>query len=84
MELVAEQGTGMAEKSIVVLSSLAAIEEGKMAIVENGGIPALVKVIEDGSVKGKEFAVLTLLQLCGESVRNGGLQPRTGCAVRRR
>lgn len=76
--MVAEQGTGMAEKAMVVLSSLAAIEEGREAIVEEGGIPALVEAIEDGSVKGKEFAVLTLLQLCADSVRNRGLLVREG------
>ncbi|KAJ9562895.1 hypothetical protein OSB04_008055 [Centaurea solstitialis] len=67
---------GMAEKAMVVLSSLAAVEEGRTAIVEEGGIPALVEVIEDGvSVKGKEFAVVTLLQLCEgvSSSRNRGL-----------
>ncbi|GMQ05671.1 hypothetical protein CsSME_00050606 [Camellia sinensis var. sinensis] len=63
----------MAEKAMVVMSSLAAVAEGKEAIVEEGGIAALVEVIEDGSPKGKEFAVMTLLQLCGESVRNRGL-----------
>ncbi|KAI3718616.1 hypothetical protein L6452_19495 [Arctium lappa] len=72
-----EQGAvGMAEKAMVVLSSLAAVEEGRTAIVEEGGIPALVEVIEDGaSVKGKEFAVVTLLQLCEgvSSARNRGL-----------
>lgn len=78
VELVAEQGTGMAEKAMVVLSSLAAIEEGKEAIVEEGGIAALVEAIEDGSVKGKEFAVLTLLQLCADCVRNRGLLVREG------
>ncbi|XP_059663421.1 U-box domain-containing protein 4 [Cornus florida] len=78
VELVAEQGTGMAEKAMVVLSSLAAIHEGRAAIVEEGGIPALVEAIEDGSVKGKEFAVLTLLQLCADSVRNRGLLVREG------
>ena len=57
----------------MLLSSLAGIQEGKDAIVEEGGIAALVEAIEDGSVKGKEFAVLTLLQLCVESVRNQGL-----------
>ncbi|XP_010542193.1 PREDICTED: LOW QUALITY PROTEIN: U-box domain-containing protein 4 [Tarenaya hassleriana] len=62
VELVAEQGTGMAEKAMVVLSSLAAIEEGTEAIVE----------------EGKEFAVLTLLQLCADSVRNRGLLVREG------
>ncbi|KAG8649152.1 U-box domain-containing protein 4 [Manihot esculenta] len=76
--MVVEQGTGMAEKAMVVLSSLAAIEEGREAIVEEGGIPALVEAIEDGSVKGKEFAVLTLLQLCADSVRNRGLLVREG------
>lgn len=67
---------GMAEKAMVVLSSLAAVEDGKTAIVEEGGIPALVEVIEDGvSVRGKEFAVVTLLQLCEgvNAARNRGL-----------
>ncbi|TYK08307.1 U-box domain-containing protein 3-like [Cucumis melo var. makuwa] len=57
----------------MLLSSLAGIQEGKDAIVEEGGIAALVEAIEDGLVKGKEFAVLTLLQLCVESVRDPGL-----------
>ncbi|KAI4296012.1 hypothetical protein L6164_036002 [Bauhinia variegata] len=78
VDLVAEQGTGMAEKAMVVLNSLAGIQEGKDAIVEEGGIAALVEAIEDGSVKGKEFAVLTLLQLCSDSVRNRGLLVREG------
>ncbi|XP_008461972.2 tetraspanin-8-like [Cucumis melo] len=56
----------------------AGIQEGKDAIVEEGGIAALVEAIEDGSVKGKEFAVLTLLQLCVESVRNRGLLVNEG------
>ncbi|KAK2451601.1 U-box domain-containing protein [Trifolium repens] len=68
----------MMEKAMVVLNSLAGIEEGKDAIVEEGGIAALVEAIEDGSVKGKEFAVLTLLHLCAESVSNRGLLVREG------
>ncbi|CAI9279959.1 U-box domain-containing protein 4 [Lactuca sativa] len=76
-EAAEEQGAvGMAEKAMVVMSSLAAVEEGKIAIVEEGGIPALVEVIEDStSVKGKEFAVVTLLQLCEgvNSARNRAL-----------
>lgn len=76
--LVAEQGTGMAEKAMVVLSSLAGIEEGRKAIVEESGIAVLVEAIEDGSLKGKEFAVVTLLQLCADSVRNRGLLVREG------
>lgn len=78
VEMVAEQGTGMSEKAMVILNSLAAIPEGKEAIVDEGGIAALVEAIEDGSVKGKEFAVLTLLQLCADSVRNRGLLVREG------
>ncbi|KAJ0438564.1 putative armadillo-like helical protein [Helianthus annuus] len=67
-----EQGAvGMAEKALVVLCCVAGVDEGKTAIVEEGGIQALVEVIEDGaSVKAKEFSVVTLLQLC-EGV-NGG------------
>ncbi|CAA0815418.1 ARM repeat superfamily protein [Striga hermonthica] len=76
--LVGEQGTGLAEKAMVVLSSLAGIEMGREAVVEEGGIVALVEAIEDGSEKGKEFAVLTLLQLCAESVTNRGLFIREG------
>ncbi|CAA3019045.1 U-box domain-containing 4-like [Olea europaea subsp. europaea] len=76
--LVGEQGTGLSEKAMVVLSSLAAVEMGREAITEEGGIAALVEAIEDGSNKGKEFAVLTLLLLCRESVRNRGLLVREG------
>ncbi|KAK6917842.1 Armadillo [Dillenia turbinata] len=78
VEMVAEQGSGLAEKAMVVLSSLAGIVEGREAIVQESGIPVLVEAIEDGSVKGKEFAVLTLLQLCADSVRNRGLLVREG------
>lgn len=76
--MVAEQTTGLAEKAMVVLNSLAGIDEGKEAIVVEGGIAALVEAVEDGSVKGKEFAVLTLLQLCSRSVRNRGSLVREG------
>ncbi|CAN0910346.1 U-box domain-containing protein 4 [Linum grandiflorum] len=76
--MVAEQGAGMAEKAMVVLNSLAGIEEGRDAIVEEGGIAALVEAIEDCSPKGKEFSVLTLLQLCSVSIRNRGLLVREG------
>ncbi|KAI3849602.1 hypothetical protein MKW92_042714 [Papaver armeniacum] len=76
--LVSEQGNGLAEKAMVVLNSLAAIEEGRTSIVEEGGIPVLVEAIEDGSVKGKDFAVLTLLQLCSGNARNRGFLVREG------
>ncbi|VFQ84832.1 unnamed protein product [Cuscuta campestris] len=78
VELVGVNGSGLAEKAMVVLNSLAGIEMGGEAIVEEGGITALLEAIEDGSDKGKEFAVLTLLQLCGDNVRNRGLLVREG------
>ncbi|EHA8587725.1 U-box domain-containing protein 4 [Cocos nucifera] len=76
--LVGERGGGTAEKAMVVLGSLAAIPEGRAAVVEAGGIPALVEAIEDGPGRGKEFAVLALLQLCAESARNRALLVREG------
>ncbi|KAH0713989.1 hypothetical protein KY290_009009 [Solanum tuberosum] len=76
--LVGEQGNGLTEKAMVVLSLLTGIDSGKEAIVEEGGIAALVEAIEDSSDKGREFAVLTLLQLCMDSVRNRGLLVREG------
>ncbi|KAM7482912.1 hypothetical protein LguiB_007495 [Lonicera macranthoides] len=47
VELVPEQGTGLVEKAAVVLGSLAVISIGKVAMVEEGGIPAIVKAIDD-------------------------------------
>lgn len=78
VEMILERGMGMSEKAMVVLSSLAGVKEGREAIVIEGGIPVLVEAIEDGSAKGKEFAVLTLLQLCSDNVMNRGLLVREG------
>ncbi|XP_068668817.1 U-box domain-containing protein 4-like [Aristolochia californica] len=78
VEMVGERGGGLSEKAMVVLSSLATIPAGREAVVAEGGIPALVEPIEDGSAKGKEFAVSTLLQLCGDCVTNRGLLIREG------
>ncbi|KAK9091912.1 hypothetical protein Syun_026823 [Stephania yunnanensis] len=79
LEFVSERRSGVAEKAMVVLSSLAGIEEGRSAIVEEGGMAVLVEAIEDGtSMKGKEFAVATLLQMCSDSVRNRGCLVREG------
>ncbi|KAI8008169.1 hypothetical protein LOK49_LG07G01153 [Camellia lanceoleosa] len=49
----------MAEKAMVVMSSLA-VAEGRRRLWRNGD-SALMEVIEDGSPKGKEFAVMTYL-----------------------
>ncbi|KAK8958733.1 U-box domain-containing protein 15 [Platanthera guangdongensis] len=76
--LVAEGGGGTAEKAMVVLNSLSSIEEGRKAIVDEGGIPALVEAVEAVPARSKDFAVLTLLQLCGNSERNRELLVREG------
>ncbi|KAJ3672996.1 hypothetical protein LUZ60_006370 [Juncus effusus] len=69
---------GLSEKAMVVLGSLAGVEEGKDAIVEVEGIQMLVEAIEDGPIRGKEFAVSVLLQLCADSVVNRALLVREG------
>nr|DAD18103.1 TPA_asm: hypothetical protein HUJ06_019566 [Nelumbo nucifera] len=76
VDLISEQGRDLTEKAMVVLSSLATIPEARIAIVEEGGVTVLVEAIEVRSVKGKEFVVLKLLQLCADSVRNRGLLVR--------
>ncbi|GKC73080.1 hypothetical protein Tco_1118963 [Tanacetum coccineum] len=48
--------------AIVVLSSVAIVEEGKATVVKEGVISTFAEVIEDRvSVKGEDFAIVTLL-----------------------
>ncbi|KAA3457441.1 U-box domain-containing protein 4 [Gossypium australe] len=61
---------GMVDKAVVLLANLATIPEGRTAIAQEGGIPRLVEVVELGSVRGKEHATATLLQLCTCSSRS--------------
>lgn len=57
----------MVDKSIAVLANLSTISEGCLAIAREGGIPALVEIVETGSARGKENAASTLLQMCMNS-----------------
>lgn len=59
-----EPAAGMVDKAVAVLANLATIQEGRAAIGEERGIPALVEVVEIGSQRGKENAAAALLQLC--------------------
>ena len=68
-----EGGGGMVDKAAALLANLATIDEGRAAIVQEGGIPLLVEVVEMGSHKGKENAAAALLQLC--------LSSQTRCAL---
>ncbi|XP_017246375.1 U-box domain-containing protein 2 [Daucus carota subsp. sativus] len=62
-----DPAAGLVDKAVVLLSNLATIPEGRSAIVDEGGIPVLVEVVELGSARGKENAAAALLQLCTDS-----------------
>ncbi|KAJ0085880.1 hypothetical protein Patl1_08824 [Pistacia atlantica] len=82
VELMADFGSNMVDKSAYVMSLLVSLTEAKTSLVEEGGIPVLVEIIEVGSQRQKEIAVAILLQLCEESVvyrtmvaREGAIPP---------
>lgn len=64
-----DPAAGMVDKAVAVLANLATIQEGRIAIGQEGGIPVLVEVVELGSARGKENAAAALLQLCQNSSR---------------
>ncbi|KAI7993133.1 U-box domain-containing protein 4 [Camellia lanceoleosa] len=64
-----EPAAGMVDQAVAVLANLATIQEGRIAIGQEGGIPVLVEVVELGSARGKENAAAALLQLCTHSNR---------------
>ncbi|KAM3355218.1 hypothetical protein ACQJBY_025792 [Aegilops geniculata] len=64
-----DPAAGMVDKAVAVLANLATIPEGRTAIGQARGIPALVEVVELGSARGKENAAAALLQLCTNSNR---------------
>lgn len=64
-----DPAAGMVDKAVAVLSNLATIHEGRIAIGQEGGIPVLVEVVELGSSRGKENAAAALLQLCTSNNR---------------
>ncbi|CAI5968187.1 unnamed protein product [Closterium sp. NIES-65] len=55
---------GLEEKAMAVLANLCRLQEGCEAVLRiNGAVPALVAVVEGGSQRAKEDAVMTLLML---------------------
>ncbi|KAL8095334.1 hypothetical protein AgCh_036704 [Apium graveolens] len=64
VEMVGEQGSGMAEKAMVVFSSLAGTEGGMSEIVEVGGIPAFMEAIEDGVAEPTVIMYTYLYNFC--------------------
>ncbi|XP_022133137.1 U-box domain-containing protein 4-like [Momordica charantia] len=59
-----DPSVGMVDKAVAVLANLATIQEGKIEIGGDGGIPVLVEAIELGSARGKENAAAALLRIC--------------------
>ncbi|KAL2472179.1 U-box domain-containing protein 4 [Abeliophyllum distichum] len=62
-----DPAAGLVDKAVAVLSNLATIPEGRIAIGQEGGIPILVDVVELGTARGKENAAAALLHLCTNS-----------------
>ncbi|KAM1806982.1 hypothetical protein ACFX11_030051 [Malus domestica] len=82
VELMANFGSNMVDKSAYVLSILVSVLETCAALVEEGKIPVLVEIVEMGSQQQKEISVAILLKLCENSgvhrnmvVREGAIPP---------
>ncbi|MFS7891137.1 putative armadillo-like helical protein [Helianthus anomalus] len=69
--------SNMVDKAAFVVS-LVCTAEARAALVEEGGIPVLVEIVEVGSQRQKEIAVVILLQLCDESVAYRTMVAREG------
>ncbi|KAL0863225.1 hypothetical protein Bca101_042343 [Brassica carinata] len=73
---------GLVERAVVLLANLANVQQAKIAIRDEGGIPLLVEVVELGSPRGKENAAAALSLLCMDSsrfcntvIREGAIPP---------
>ncbi|KAI3512253.1 hypothetical protein L1887_19568 [Cichorium endivia] len=64
VELMADFGSNMVDKSTFVMSILVSTSKARAALVEEGGIPVLVEIIEVGSQRQKEITMVILLQIC--------------------
>lgn len=67
--LVTDPASGLVEKAVLVIQNLAYISLGRESIGREGGIAALVEVVETGSQRGKENAAGALFRLCMHSGR---------------
>ncbi|XP_071693258.1 uncharacterized protein [Rutidosis leptorrhynchoides] len=78
IELMADFESNMVDKSAFVMSVLITVAEARVSLVEEGGIPVLVEIIEIGSQRQKEVAVVILLQICSDSVVHRTMVAREG------
>ncbi|KAG4389219.1 hypothetical protein AAZX31_06G042600 [Glycine max] len=82
VELMADLGSSMVDKAVYVVSVVVGVAEARAALVEEGGIPVLVEIVEVGTQRQKDIAAGVLLQICEESVvyrtmvsREGAIPP---------
>lgn len=54
------------------------VPEARAALVEEGGVPVLVEIVEVGTQRQKEIAVVILLQVCEDSVTYRSMVAREG------
>ncbi|KAH7447773.1 hypothetical protein KP509_01G120600 [Ceratopteris richardii] len=60
-----KKSSKVAEKVIALLELLMAFEEGRTCVIkEEGGLLAVVEVLEEGSIQAREHAVGALLTMC--------------------
>ncbi|KAG4931568.1 hypothetical protein AAZX31_17G223300 [Glycine max] len=78
VELMADFESNMVDKSAYVVSVLVAVPEARVALVEEGGVPVLVEIVEVGTQRQKEIAVVILLQVCEDSVTYRTMVAREG------
>ncbi|WOL16947.1 U-box domain-containing protein 4-like isoform X2 [Canna indica] len=78
LELMADPESGMVDKAAYVLHRVLSTPEGRAATVDEGGVPVLVEIVEAGSRRQKEVAMLSLLEICEESAINRKMVVREG------
>lgn len=60
-----KKSSKLAEKCIALLETIIQFDEGRNALIsEDGGVLAVVEVLESGSLHSREHAVSTLLTMC--------------------
>ncbi|XP_073275348.1 U-box domain-containing protein 4-like [Primulina huaijiensis] len=83
VEMMSDFASNMVDKSayvafLSVLSLLASVVEARAEMVEEGGIPVLVEIVEVGTRRQKEIAVSILSQLCEDCVAYRTMVAREG------
>lgn len=78
VELMADFSSNMVDKSAYVMGLLVSMPDARAALVDEGGIPVVVEIIEVGSQRQKEIAVAILLQICEDSVSYRSMVAREG------